>query len=169
VIIVSQRFRSLAKFCSFSLPYKWCTSSARWFMQCNLQFQSAWSSSKSVVFLSGPYIWTVHTRFGRMWGEPNNRSCNSEARRCSRTEGSRELHTGGNEVSASLPRFQAGTAGKKLDDADMGLGYMRVICMVSSWYGATSFKTQHRKYRNYTRSCKWAACHDSAWLICSPK
>jgi hypothetical protein len=38
-----------------------------------------------------------------------------------------------NEVSASLVRFQAETAGKRLDDADMGLGYMRVLFKKYGW------------------------------------
>ncbi|KAG1817262.1 uncharacterized protein BJ212DRAFT_1299401 [Suillus subaureus] len=37
------------------------------------------------------------------------------------------------EVLSSLLRFQAETAGKRLDDADLGLGYMRVAFKRHSW------------------------------------
>jgi hypothetical protein len=47
-----------------------------------------------------------------------------------------------NEVSASLLRFQTETAGKRLDDADMGLGYMRVIFKKYGWTHA------HREYNH---------------------
>jgi hypothetical protein len=47
-----------------------------------------------------------------------------------------------NEVSASLLRFQTETAGKRLDDADMGLGYMRVIFKKYGWTHV------HREYNH---------------------
>ncbi|KAG1777883.1 hypothetical protein EV702DRAFT_1044916 [Suillus placidus] len=38
-----------------------------------------------------------------------------------------------NEVLSSLLRFQAETAGKRLDDADLGLGYMQVMFKKHGW------------------------------------
>ncbi|KAG1846142.1 hypothetical protein C8R48DRAFT_779636 [Suillus tomentosus] len=38
-----------------------------------------------------------------------------------------------NEVLSSLLKFQAETAGKRLDDADLGLGYVRVIFKKHGW------------------------------------
>jgi hypothetical protein len=37
------------------------------------------------------------------------------------------------EVLSSLLRFQAETAGKRVDDADLGLGYMRVAFKRHGW------------------------------------
>ncbi|KAG1851345.1 hypothetical protein DFJ58DRAFT_729004 [Suillus subalutaceus] len=62
------------------------------------------------------------------------------------------------EVLSSLLRFQAETAGKRVDDADLGLGYMRVAFKRHGW-------TPHAQAPLSGQGCLHADNLENAWHV----
>ncbi|KAG1893320.1 uncharacterized protein F5891DRAFT_985982 [Suillus fuscotomentosus] len=63
-----------------------------------------------------------------------------------------------NEIQASLLKFQVDTTEKKLDDTDMGLGYMRAVFKKYGWSHISPLPPGHGNYLHTVDSLNFK-CH----------